>query len=73
MGKKREVDERHKERKNQRSGVDVLLRMVVTAAVFHLEMSALNADASLNTVEVNAMVVPIQNKSRKRTKKKENG
>ena len=68
-GEKTEVDERHKERKNQRSGVDVLLRMVVTAAVFHLEMSALNADASLNTVEVNAMVVPIQNKSRKRTKK----
>ena len=30
---------------NKRGGVDVLLYMVVTAAVFHLEMSALNAVA----------------------------
>ena len=43
--------------------------MVVTAAVFHLERSELNADAELNAVEVNAMVDAIQNKSRRRTKK----
>ena len=61
--------ERSKGQQNKRGGVDVLYFIFVTAAVFHLEMSALNADASLNTVEVNAMVVPIQNKSRKRTKK----
>ena len=30
--------------------MDVLDSMLVTAAVFHLEMSALNAEASLNTV-----------------------
>jgi hypothetical protein len=45
MGEKTEVDERHKERKNQRTGVDVLPPMVVTAAVSHLERSALNTDA----------------------------
>ena len=43
--------------------------MLVTFAVFHLERSALNADALSNDVEVNAMVDPIQNKSRRRTKK----
>ena len=53
----------------QRSGVDVLPLMVVTFAVSHLERSELNADARLNAVEVNAMVDPIQNKSRRRTKK----
>ena len=61
-----------KEQQKQR-GVDVLPNMVVTAAVFHSEMSPLKTDAPENAVEVNAMVVPIQNKSRKRTKKKENG
>ena len=43
--------------------------MSVTFAVFHLERSELNADAYQNAVEVNAMVDPIQNKSRRRTKK----
>ena len=45
MGEKREVDEGHKEWKNQRNGVDVLCRMFVTAAVFQVERSPLNADA----------------------------
>ena len=53
----------------QRSAVDVLYDMVVTAAVFHLERSELNADADWNAVEVKAMVDPIQNKARRRTKK----
>ena len=44
--------------------------MVVTFAVFHLERSALNTDADPNAVEVNAMVDPIQNKSRRRRTKK---
>ena len=43
--------------------------MSVTFAVFHLERSELNTDAPKNAVEVNAMVDPIQNKSRRRTKK----
>ena len=47
MGEKREVDERHKERKNQRNGVDVLLNMFVTAAVFHLERSELSSKGQL--------------------------
>ena len=37
--------ERSKGQQNKRGGVDVLPSMVVTAAVFHLEMSALNAEA----------------------------
>ena len=45
MGEKTEVDERPKKRKNQRTGVDVLPTMFITAAVSHLERSALNADA----------------------------
>ena len=74
MGEKTEVDERHKERKNQRTGVDVLFCMFVTAAVSHLERSALNADARWNTVKVNAVVDPIEkNKVKEETKKKENG
>ena len=40
---------------SQRSAVDVLDSMLTTFAVFHLERSALNTDAELNTVEVNAM------------------
>ena len=36
--------------KGQQKGVDVLPIMRVTAAVFHLEMSALNAGAFWNTV-----------------------
>ena len=43
--------------------------MVVTFAVFHLERSELNTDALSNAVEVKAMVDPIQNKSRRGTKK----
>ena len=43
--------------------VDVLYAMFVAAAVFHLEMSPLNADAPENTVEVNAMVVQIQKRN----------
>ena len=35
--------ERSKGQQNKRGGVDVLCCMFVTAAVFHLEMSALNA------------------------------
>ena len=42
--------------------------MVVTFVVFHWERSELNTDASLNAVEVNAMVDPIQ----KQVKKKKN-
>ena len=54
----------------QRSEVDVLYCMSITFAVFHLERSELNLDASENAVEVKAMVDPIQNKSgRRRTKK----
>ena len=49
--------------------MDVLPDMSVTAAVSHLERSELNTDAYWNAVEVNAMVDPIQNKSRRRTKK----
>ena len=49
--------------------MDVLYRMFATFAVFHLDRSELNTDAPLNAVEVNAMVDPIQNKSRRRTKK----
>jgi hypothetical protein len=49
MGEKTEVDERPKERKNQRTGVDVLDPMLVTATVFHLERSALKAPAEPNT------------------------
>ena len=41
---------RSKTQQKQEGGVDVLPDMVVTAAVFHLEMSALNAEAPLNTV-----------------------
>jgi hypothetical protein len=74
MGEKREVDERHKEQKNQRTGVDVLAYMFVTAAVFHLETSALNADAELNAVKVNAVVDPIEKrKVKEETKNEEMG
>ena len=47
--------------------------MPITAAVFHLERSALNADAPENAVEVNAMVDAIQNKSRSETRTKKWG
>ena len=43
--------------------------MLATFAVFHWERSELNTDALSNAVEVKAMVDPIQNKSRRRTKK----
>ena len=42
--------DRSKEQQNKRGGVDVLANMVVTAAVSHLEMSALNAEADWNAV-----------------------
>ena len=75
MGEKTEVDERPKERKNQRTKeVDVLCCMFVTAAVFHLERSALNLDARLNAVNVNAVVETIgKKKEKEETKKKRNG
>ena len=40
--------------------------MFVTAAVFHLEMSPLNAEAEANAVEVNAMVDVIQKQVKKK-------
>ena len=46
--------------KNQRTGVNVLPYMLATATVFHLERSALNADADKNAVKVNAVVDPIE-------------
>ena len=74
MGEKTEVDERPKERKNQSTGVDVLPNMVDTAAVSHLEMSALNTDACWNAVKVNAVVDPIgKKKSGRRNEEKRNG
>jgi len=42
--------ERTKGQQKQEGGVDVLRYMVVTAAVFHLEMFALNAEADWNAV-----------------------
>ena len=61
-------------RKNERTGVDVLVSMFVTAAVTHLERSALNTDAELNAVKVNAVVDPIEKrKVKEETKKKEDG
>ena len=45
-GEKTEFKGRNKERKNKSSAVDVLLSMVVTFAVSHLERSELNADAA---------------------------
>ena len=42
--------ERSKGQQNKRGGVDVLPYMVVTAAVFQFEMSALNLIASENAV-----------------------
>ena len=71
MGEKREVDERHKERKNQKTGVDVLCCMFVTAAVFHLERSALNADADWNAVEVLSRPWWSQSKNKKWKKNEE--
>ena len=49
--------------------------MLVTAAVFHLERSALNTDAPKNAVEVLSMPWWSQSKikSGRRTKKKEMG
>ena len=44
------VSENSSERTTETRGVDVLLYMVVTAAVSQLETSALNAEAYLNTV-----------------------
>ena len=66
---------RSKGQQNKRGGVDVLCCMVVTAAVFHLERSALNADAPENAVKVLSMPWWSQSKikSGRRTKKKENG
>ena len=71
MGEKTEVDERHMERKNQRRGVDVLCCMVVTAAVSHLERSALKADAPLNAVKVLSMPWWSQSKNKKWKKNEE--
>ena len=57
--------ERSKGQQNKRGGVDVLECMFVTAAVFHLEMSALNALALENAVggcRCRVMVDTIQKK-----------
>jgi hypothetical protein len=48
--------------------------MLITAAVFHLERSALNTYAYWNTVKVNAVVDPIEKrKVEEETKKKAMG
>jgi hypothetical protein len=68
-------NERSKGQQKQEGGVDVLLCMFVTAAVFHLEMSTLNAEAEKNAVggcRCRGGYNPKINKSRKR-KKKSNG
>jgi hypothetical protein len=44
----------------QEGAVDVLYCMFVTAAVSHLERSALNTAACWNAVKVNAVVDPIE-------------
>ena len=66
-----------KGQQNKRGGVDVLSCMVVTAAVFHLEMSALNAEADWNAVggcRCRVMVGPIQKKETSgKRKNKSNG
>ena len=57
--------ERSKGQQNERGGVDELFCMFVTAAVFHLEMSALNLEAALNAVggcRCRVMVDTIQKK-----------
>ena len=68
---------RSKGQQNKRGGVDVLYRMSVTAAVFHLEMSALNAEAEPNAVggcrcRVMVDTIPKKGTSGKR-KNKSNG
>ena len=69
--------ERTKGQQNKRGGVDVLYFMSFTAAVFHLEMSALNARASENAVggcRCRVMVDTIQKKEhRENRKNKSNG
>ena len=49
-GEKTEVERKKQRTKEQRSAVDVLLYMLFTFAVFHLEIFALNAEALSNTV-----------------------
>ena len=64
--------ERTKGQQNKRGGVDVLHSMFVTFAVFHLEMSALNAVELLNAVggcRCRVMVDPIQKKEHRENAK----
>jgi hypothetical protein len=62
-----------KDNRKQEGGVSVLHSMIVTAAVFHLERSVLNAQAPWNAVKGGVgAVFPIQNKIVK-TLKKRNG
>ena len=76
---KRKWVRKQKSMKDTRNGrtkeVDVLDLMSVTAAVFHLERSALNADALENAVKVLSMPWWCQSKIRsgRRTKKIEMG
>ena len=69
----------NKGQQNKRGGVNVLDSMVVTAAVFHLEMSALNAAAYWNAVHVGGCrcrvwLTQIQKKEhRENRKNKSNG
>ena len=69
--------ERSKGQQNKRGGVDVLRSMVVTAVVFHLEMSALNLEARSNAVggcRCRVMVDTIQKKGTSgKRKNKSNG
>ena len=52
---RKQISTKDTKTEEQKSGVDALSRMVVTAAVFHLERSALNADADMNAVKVLSM------------------
>jgi hypothetical protein len=67
--------ERSKGQQKQEGAVDVLDPMLVTAAVFQFEMSALNARALENAVGgcwCRVMVDTIQIKIKSRKRKKEN-
>ena len=48
--------------------MDVLYSMVVTRAVFHFEMSALNASAYINAVGVHVNAVAVEPKHKKKKK-----
>ena len=69
-GEKTEVERKKQRTKEQRSAVDVLLYMLFTFAVFHLERSELNTDAYRNAVEVNAVLLTHPKQSEKEYVKK---